>query len=102
MTDTLASTPPAAAPRKWLRTAEAAIYCGLSRATLERYRATGDGPSFRKIGRAVVYSVGDLDDWLDAHRANNTAEARASVEKRRADVERRAGARAGGHAGAPQ
>lgn len=35
-------------------TQAAARHCGLSKPTLERYRLTGDGPAFLKIGRKSV------------------------------------------------
>lgn len=74
--------PQAAAPKRWLRTKEAAEHCGLSPATLERYRTSGDGPPFHKAGRAVLYAVDELDAWITAGRAHNTAEARAHKRAR--------------------
>jgi predicted DNA-binding transcriptional regulator AlpA len=47
------------------RTPHAARYVGLSAATLEKRRLTGDGPRFIRLGRAVGYDVRDLDAWLD-------------------------------------
>ena len=41
-----------------LTTREAAERLGLSPRTLERYRVTGEGPRFRKIGRWVRYTPG--------------------------------------------
>jgi predicted DNA-binding transcriptional regulator AlpA len=55
-------------PRRRLRTAEAARYVGLSPRTLEALRLRGSGPSFAKLGRAVVYDTEDLDLWLSEHR----------------------------------
>lgn len=60
-----------------LTTAEAARYLRLSQPTLERFRLTGDGPLFIKLGpglRArVVYRRADLDDWLHGHRRRDTS-----------------------------
>jgi predicted DNA-binding transcriptional regulator AlpA len=48
-----------------LRTPAAAEYVGLSDSTLEKFRLTGDGPKFVRIGvRAVGYRIEDLDAWL--------------------------------------
>ncbi len=57
-----------------MRTADAAAYCGLSKSTLDKYRLTGDGPAFLKLGRSVVYDRADLEAWLNARRFNSTAE----------------------------
>ena len=42
--------------RAYLSTPQAAAILGLSRRTLERYRVTGEGPVFAKIGRRVCYA----------------------------------------------
>lgn len=44
-----------------LTTAEAAQYVRLGKHTLERFRISGDGPSFCKLGGAVRYRRADLD-----------------------------------------
>ncbi|MDT7535372.1 helix-turn-helix domain-containing protein [Sphingobium sp. SA2] len=38
-------------------------YCGLSKPTMERFRLTGDGPVYVKLGKAVRYRKADLDAW---------------------------------------
>lgn len=57
---------------------EAAEYVRLSRRTLERYRVTGGGPNYVKLGpglRArVVYREADLKAWLDGAVFNSTSE----------------------------
>ncbi len=58
----------------FLRTVEAAEYCGSSASTFEKLRLTGGGPVYSKIGRRVVYHIEDLDRWLAAHRRNSTSE----------------------------
>ena len=50
--------------QKRLCAKEAASYIGLSHSTLAKYRTTGEGPPFMKIGRKVLYDVAVLDDWL--------------------------------------
>ena len=48
-----------------LRTREAADKLRLSPRTLDRWRTTGDGPAFVKLGRkAIGYRTTDLDRWL--------------------------------------
>lgn len=48
-----------------LTTKEAANYLRLAKVTLERFRLTGSGPAFCKMGdKAVRYRPEDLDDWL--------------------------------------
>ena len=53
-------------PNDLLTTEEAAEYLHLSPRTLERYRVTGEGPKYLKVGRRVFYRRGDLDRWLDS------------------------------------
>lgn len=53
---------------------EAARYCGLSEAFLNRLRSAGGGPTFFKIGARVVYSVQDIDQWLATHRRASTSD----------------------------
>ena len=48
-----------------LNTLEAAAFLTLSPRTLERYRVTGEGPRFLKLGRRVVYLRSDLLHWLE-------------------------------------
>ncbi len=53
-------------PTKYLREAEATAYLGFkSPRTLRNMRFRGNGPSFLKQGRHVIYRVEDLEDWLD-------------------------------------
>ena len=59
--------------KRVFRTAAAAKYVGLSTSTLEKYRLTGHGPRFVRLGsRAVGYDVRDLDEWLDEQRRSTT------------------------------
>lgn len=54
-------------PPRFLRTLQAASYCGRSRSDFEKRRLRGDGPPFRKIGRVIVYDLADLDAWMERH-----------------------------------
>jgi len=58
-----------------LDTPSAAKHCGLSKPTLERYRLTGDGPAFLKIGRKCVrYRLEDLNAWLASRVRRSTSD----------------------------
>ncbi len=58
-----------------LTTQEAAERLRVSVSFLMKARLRGDGPRYRKIGRAVRYSEADLTDWLKARARTSTAEA---------------------------
>lgn len=59
-----------------LTTHEAAGYCRLGKPTLERFRITGDGPAYLKLGGAVRYRRCDLDTWLATRLTRSTSEVR--------------------------
>ena len=60
MRDPLAGLPP-----RLLRTQEAARFLGISIRTLEKHRTYGTGPTYRKIGGRVLYTVYDLESWSE-------------------------------------
>jgi predicted DNA-binding transcriptional regulator AlpA len=65
--------------RRRLRTPQAAEYVGLSAATLEKFRVSGNGPPYQKAGpKIVVYRPEDLDAWLDANCRRSTSDAGSS------------------------
>ena len=53
---------------------KAAVHTGLTKSTLNKYRGTGYGPRYLKIGRRVLYDTADLDVWLDQHKRRSTAD----------------------------
>lgn len=57
-----------------LTTKQAAARLGLSPTTMEIWRWRGTGPRFRKLGKAVRYSVEDLDAFVEAASRTNTSE----------------------------
>ena len=57
-----------------LNTKEAAIYVRLGKPTLERFRLTGNGPCYCKLGGAVRYRRTDLDEWLASRLIRSTSE----------------------------
>jgi predicted DNA-binding transcriptional regulator AlpA len=52
----------------------AANRLGLSTSTLAKLRLTGNGPTYSKLGRRVVYRIDDLEDWVQVHRHKSTSE----------------------------
>ena len=60
-------------PTGLLDTTAAAAYFSLSPKTLNKWRLTGEGPVFSKIGGAVRYSIDDLDEFVVAHRYPHTS-----------------------------
>lgn len=67
-----AATP--AQPQRYLTNDEAAEYLRLSPRTLEKQRVIGNGPTFRKFGRRVMYAVADLDVWADQRSYETTSD----------------------------
>ena len=53
---------------------EAGLFLNLSPRTLEKMRTIGGGPTFRKFGRRVMYSVADLKSWADARACESTSD----------------------------
>lgn len=51
-----------------LDTSQAASYLRLRPATLERWRAIGEGPTYTKLGRRVVYFQQDLEEFARSRR----------------------------------
>ena len=54
-------------------TREAAAYTRLGKPTLERFRLTGGGPRFAKLGGSVRYRRCDLEEWLESRLVNSTS-----------------------------
>ena len=57
-----------------MNTREAAVYLRLSKPTIERFRITGEGPAYLKLGGAVRYRRCDLDAWLESCLVQSTSE----------------------------
>ncbi|WP_266064529.1 helix-turn-helix transcriptional regulator [Brucella intermedia] len=60
---------------RFVRTVEAARLLGLSPRTLEKHRCDGTGPIYRKLGGRVVYTIADLQAWIEAAARQSTSEA---------------------------
>lgn len=55
-----------------IRVRDAADYVGLTKSTLDKLRCLGGGPVYMKLGRSVIYSTADLDNWLSERRREST------------------------------
>jgi excisionase family DNA binding protein len=63
-------------PTEIFTTIEAAQYVRLAKPTLERFRLTGTGPAYCKLGGAVRYRRCDLDEWLQTRLICSTSDKR--------------------------
>ena len=68
------SDPNAGLPSRYLRTAEAARFLSLSPRTIEKHRIYGTGPTYRKIGGRVVYTISDLNAWASRGTKTSTSD----------------------------
>ena len=62
---------------EWLRPKEAAAHIKSSESTLAKKRLKGNGPTYTKFGRLVLYAKRDLDEYLASRRRLSTSEAEA-------------------------
>ena len=69
--------------RTLLNTEQTAQRLGLSPRTLERYRVTGEGPEYLKIGRAVRYTASALERWLKGCKRRSTSDDGSASKKKR-------------------
>lgn len=67
-------------PHQILDTRDAADFLGLSPHTLERWRWSGNGPRFLKMGKAVRYRRADLENYIERAARQNTSEASSHGE----------------------
>ena len=67
-----------APPRSLLSTAQAAAYLGRRPQTLRKWRLTGEGPPYIRLGDSpqarVAYRRKDLEAWLEERTWRSTAE----------------------------
>jgi predicted DNA-binding transcriptional regulator AlpA len=56
------------------RTPAAAERLGHASSTLEKWRVTGQGPRYIKIGRSVGYTDEDLDEFIELRRRASTSD----------------------------
>lgn len=72
----MSQNPPPMPPRH-LTTPEAARFLSLSTRTLEKHRTYGTGPTYRKIGGRVIYTLADLEAWTARGARTSTSEVTA-------------------------
>jgi predicted DNA-binding transcriptional regulator AlpA len=60
--------------RRILKTPDAALYVGAGIPTMEKWRLTGEGPRFVRLGpRAIGYDIQDLDAWIESRKRQSTS-----------------------------
>ncbi len=59
---------------EWMRPPAAAAYLKSSTSTLAKKRLMGNGPTYTKFGRMVLYAKRDLDAYLSSRRRLSTSE----------------------------
>ena len=59
---------------EWMRPPQAAAYVKSSTSTLAKKRLKGDGPTYTKFGRMVLYAKRDLEAYLSSRRRLSTSE----------------------------
>lgn len=62
------SEPSDLSARGALGTEDAAVYTGIARATLKKWRVIGEGPPYVRAGSKILYLVEDLNSWLRERR----------------------------------
>ena len=70
--------PKARVSQRYHNTQAAALYLGLSPRTLEKWRLTGQEPSYTKRGRRCLYRLEDLDVWAEAGMRRSTSQNRSA------------------------
>ena len=64
-----------------LTACQSAKMLGLATSTLAKLRLNGNGPTYCKLGRRVVYRRVDLERWLESRTARDTSDADARFLK---------------------
>ena len=72
----VSAQPTDAGTKSNLSVTAAAERLGVSAAFLNKLRSAGGGPVFIRLGRRIVYSVADLDDWQNQNRRRSTSDDR--------------------------
>ena len=53
-------------PKEYLDTEAAAAFTSISAVQLAEWRSRGGGPRYIKMGRKVLYRIGDLREFVDS------------------------------------
>lgn len=62
-----------AAPQQLLSPSQAAVRLCVAPSTLAKWRVTGAGPTFTKVGARVFYDQADLFEWLEKNKRSSTS-----------------------------
>lgn len=62
-------------PKVLIRESVAAEMLGMQPATLRKWRHTGDGPPFIRMGRAIRYEISEVLGYVDRNRSWSTSDA---------------------------
>lgn len=54
---------------------ETADQIGVKPSCLAKWRVTGEGPKFVKLGKRVAYRQQDIDSWIESKVRSSTSEA---------------------------
>lgn len=71
--------PKSQAATRRLGVSAAAAYVGASKSFMDKARLNGNGPVFLKLGKKVLYDLGDLDAWLACRRRRSTSDLGAAA-----------------------
>ncbi len=63
-----------------LTTPDVAEWTGLSQVTLRRWRTSGEGPAFVRLGRAVRYRREDIAAFVERRTYTSTTQADVAVQ----------------------
>ena len=55
-------------------TENASLIINCKPSTLRKWRVTGEGPDFFRVGKVVRYRRGDLRQWMETRRAKSTSQ----------------------------
>jgi predicted DNA-binding transcriptional regulator AlpA len=66
-------------PLRWsstmyVTTKEAARLLGFHPITLAKWRVSGDGPPYRKVGRSIRYDPAVIEEWMAERSYENTTQ----------------------------
>jgi excisionase family DNA binding protein len=68
-----------AVEQEYLNTREVAKILAVSPRTIEKWRVTGEGPRFYRLGRVPRYSRDDIRSWVESRGYRSTTEYRSAV-----------------------
>ena len=74
---------PSAEPPEFVSAKQAARILDVHPNTLCKWRISGGGPPFVKVGSRVRYRTAEIAAWADEHTYRNTAQYRQSASPRR-------------------